>query len=109
MEELVDERGTEARLEELSDAVGSAVLKITGELDISNVGSVQTAIQATFGGGLDSLVFDLSELEFIDSSGLAMLLALAERIDTVELRRPSPLVCRLIELTGLAEVFKITT
>jgi len=86
MDELVDERDAKAGLEEVADALGSVVLKITGELDISNVGSIQAAIQANFSRGLDLIVFDLSELQFMDSSGLAMLLALAEMIDTVELR-----------------------
>ncbi len=108
MEELVDERGAVARLEEVTDALGSVVLKITGELDISNVGSIQAAIQATYGQGLDLIVFDLSEVSFMDSSGLAMLLALAERIGTVELRNPSGLVRRVIELTGVSGVFRIT-
>jgi len=108
MDELVDERDAKAGLEEVADALGSVVLKITGELDISNVGSIQAAIQANFSRGLDLIVFDLSELQFMDSSGLAMLLALAEMIDTVELRHPSVLVRRLIELTGLSGVFRIT-
>ncbi len=108
MEELVDERGAVARLEEVTDTLGSVVLKITGELDISNVGSIQAAIEATFGRGLDLIVFDLSELSFMDSSGLAMLLALVERIDAVELRNPSGIVRRVIELTGLSGVLRIS-
>ena len=107
MEELVDKRGAAVRLEEVTDALGSVVLRISGELDISSVGSIQAAIQATFGRGLDLIVLDLSEVSFMDSSGLAMLLALTETIETVELRNPSGLVRRVIELTGLCGVFRI--
>ena len=39
--------------------------------------------------------FDLGDLEFMDSSGLAMLLAVAERISVVELRGPRPLIRRV--------------
>ena len=92
MEELVDGRGPAVRLEEVTDAVGWVVLKITGELDISMLVRSRRAIEATFGRGLDLIVLDLSEVRSMDSSGLAMLLALAEAIETVELRNPSGLV-----------------
>jgi len=101
--------GARARLEELFDDSGTPVLKITGELDMSNVGSFRTAIDATFGQVSDRIVFDLSELGFLDSSGLAMLFAVAERVGIVELRRPRQMIRRVIELTGLSSVFLITS
>jgi anti-anti-sigma factor len=108
MEELIDLGGAEARLEEVSDASGVLVLKLTGELDLSNVGSFRAAIDATYGHGLDRIVFDLSGLKFMDSSGLAMFIAIAERVETVELRNPQPIIRRIIELTGLSDVLVLT-
>ena len=109
MDKLIDHSAAEARLEEVSDAAGTPVLKLSGELDLSNVGSLRAAIDATYGRGLDRIVFDLSELEFMDSSGLAMFVAIAERIATVELRNPRPVMRRIIELTGLSGVFLVTS
>lgn len=108
MDELTGREGAEARVEQLPDEQGAPVLKVTGELDISNVGSLRSVVDATFGTSLERIVFDLSELEFMDSSGLAMLLSVAERISTVELRSPRPVIRRVIELTGLSDVFVIT-
>jgi anti-sigma B factor antagonist len=108
VEELIDPGGSRARLEEVFDATGEPVLKVSGELDLSNVGSIRTAIEATVGRAVDRIVFDLSELRFMDSSGLAMLLAVAERVRTLELRRPPETVRRVIELTGLASAFVIS-
>jgi anti-sigma B factor antagonist len=92
----------------VQDDSGAPVFKLIGELDLSNVGSLRSAVDASFDEGPDRIVFDLSELQFMDSSGLAMLVAVAERIDTVELLNPRPMICTLIELTGLSGLFRIT-
>ena len=75
-------------MEQLPDEPGAPVLKVTGELDISNVGSLRSVVDATFGTSLDRIVFDLSELDFMDSSGLAMLLSVAERTSTRRAAQP---------------------
>ena len=55
------------------------------------------------------LVVDLTQLEFMDSSGIAMLLRAAGRVGTIEVRNPSDVVRRIIECTGLADVLHIET
>ncbi len=45
----------------------------------------------------------------MDSSGIAMLVSVAREGREVQLRNPSAIVRRLIELTGLAETFGITS
>jgi anti-anti-sigma factor len=69
---------------------------------------VRKAIEPVLELGPERIVFDLGELQFMDSSGLAVLLGVAERVPVVELRRPQPLICRVIELTGLTDSFVIT-
>ncbi len=44
----------------------------------------------------------------MDSSGLALLASVAQRVPEVELRDPSPIVRRLIELTGLVGILNVT-
>ena len=44
----------------------------------------------------------------MDSSGLALLASVARKVPEVELRDPSPIVRRLIELTGLAEILNVS-
>jgi anti-anti-sigma factor len=109
MAELAELGGARARLEEMADSSGARVLKLSGELDLSNVGSIRAAIEITYGGPVERLVFDLSDLEFMDSSGLAMFLGFAESIEMVELCNLRPIVRRIIEIAGLKGVFLLTT
>lgn len=108
MDELTSDDSVAARLEQSVDASGCPVFRITGELDVSNVGSVRSALEATVGRGMERIVFDLSELSFMDSSGLAVLLAMTGRAATVEIRDPQPIIRRVIELTGLSGTFVVT-
>lgn len=83
------------------------MVKITGELDISNVESVRLAIERVTADRPDVLIFELSELRFIDSSGIALLLGVARGIGAVRMRNPSPAVRRVVEVTGLTEVLPL--
>jgi len=109
MEGLIQAGGAEATVESLQDASGVPIVKVSGEVDMSNVDVVRAAVDRAIAEDPDRIVFDLGELKFMDSSGLAMLLAVAERIPVVELRRPRPLLRRVIELTGLSDAFVISS
>jgi anti-anti-sigma factor len=84
-----------------------AVLTLSGELDFSNVDNVRTDLQTAMTDKPARLVFELSQLDFIDSSGLAFLLEAARAAPAVEVRAPSPAVRRLLELTGLSRVLPV--
>ena len=98
--------GAEA-IVEFQDDSGTPIIKIAGEVDMSNAALVREAVDLVIAHDPERVVFDLGELQFMDSSGLAMLLGFAERIAVVELRRPLPLIRRIIELTGLSSAFVI--
>jgi anti-sigma B factor antagonist len=106
-EELMQAGGAVATVESLGDASGTPVVRVSGEVDMSNVDVVRAAVDLAISPDTDRIVFDLGDLEFMDSSGLAMLLAVAERVSVVELRRLRPLLRRVIELTGLSNSFLI--
>jgi anti-anti-sigma factor len=97
--EAVDDGGTEG---------GVAVVRLTGEIDISNADQLGDALEAIVGPDARRLVVDLDGLEFMDSAGIAMLLRTASRMDAVELRNPSDVMRRIIECTGLTGVFRMT-
>jgi anti-anti-sigma factor len=101
--------GAAASVESRQDASGVPIVKVTGEVDMSNVDVVREAVNLAISHDPDRIVFDLGDLEFMDSSGLAMLLAVAERISVVELRSAPPLIRRVIELTGLSDAFVIAS
>lgn len=81
---------------------------VAGEIDASTAPALDEAIRhLPIGKG--AVVLDLSGVSFIDSSGLRVLISLAGRANdegrSVVLRHPSPTVARLLEITGLAEMF----
>lgn len=87
--------------------VGVPVITLTGEIDVSNVDLLRATIEPAIETAPERVVFDLTGLEFMDSSGVALLLHAATRAGSVHLRRPSSIVRRIIEITGLTDVLHI--
>jgi anti-anti-sigma factor len=86
---------------------GAPVIGLQGELDLSNVDAVRGALEDLLAAEPARVVFDLSGLSFMDSSGIALLIQTAERAGRIELQKPSPVVRRLIESMGLATVLGV--
>jgi anti-sigma B factor antagonist len=102
----LDNERASAALGTSFDASGAPVIRLAGELDISNVASIESQLESIISSS-PRVSFDLSALTFMDSSGIAMFLRAAERTGTVALRRPSDTIRRVIRATGLTEVFEI--
>lgn len=107
MAELAGEDDGLASAEQSVDEWGTPIVKLKGELDMSSVGLVRGVIESAIEAASGRLIFDLSDLDFMDSSGIAALLVAAKRVDSVEIRHPTPIVRRILESTGLAAVFAI--
>jgi anti-anti-sigma factor len=88
-----------------------ATVALRGELDLSGVDRARQAIEQAESGQSQLLVLDLSELDFIDSTGLEVLLRAARRAHDEERRlivaRPSRYVRRLLELTAIDQSLDI--
>jgi anti-anti-sigma factor len=90
-------------------AGGDERLQLLGELDLSVVGSVDREMRRAEAGDASRIVLDLEELEFLDASGIRLLLQLNDRSKSngsrLRIRRArAPQVQRVIELTGAAAV-----
>lgn len=85
------------------DPDGTLVVAIAGELDMSNVEDVRAALE-DIGAGAPGLAFDLSALAFMDSSGIALLLQIADRSGSLRVRNVPPLIRRIFETMGMDEV-----
>ena len=85
---------------------GVWVFTLRGEHDISIEPTFQRRLEQAFDAG-STVIVDLSEVEFMDSSGVALLLHAAARAGSVHLRQPSSIVRRIIEITGLTDVLHI--
>jgi anti-sigma B factor antagonist len=99
---------------------GIANICVQGEVDLANAAELQAlgedAVSDSGGaGGSDrsggGVRIDLSEVTFIDSTGLAALLAIRHRAGEtgrkIILDRPSPRVRKILDITGLAGAFAI--
>ncbi|HEY7136207.1 MAG TPA: STAS domain-containing protein [Acidimicrobiia bacterium] len=91
------------------DPSGVPVVALAGEIDISCIDAVEAVVQPLLDGTHERLVFDLNAVDFIDSSGLAVLLQAAARVGTVTLRSPSPLLVRILDSNGLLQVLAVET
>ncbi|GIH94296.1 STAS domain-containing protein [Planobispora siamensis] len=77
---------------------GTAVLAVTGEIDMSNAPALEAGVARSAGDGV--LVVDLSGVDYLDSAGLSVLFAHAERIRVVA----NPLIAPVLIVSGLTEV-----
>lgn len=86
-------------------------LRLVGELDIGTAARLRDSLGWATAEGVRSIVVDLSELEFVDSSGLQELVVALkrqrERDGDVVLRAPNPRIRRVLEIVGFDKVFTI--
>lgn len=91
---------------------GAAVVVVAGELDLAAVDTLRTVL-ARPEAQSDTLIFDLRDVTFIDSSGLSVIVASHQRLRqaqgrfAVVIAHPSS-VLRLFELCGLTDTLTIT-
>jgi anti-anti-sigma factor len=102
MDQLADE--PRARLSVADDADRVRV-RLAGELDIASLAALQPDLDALLRRPRQPLLLDLAELEFMDSSGVAILIRLANHFGKVESREPTVAVRRVLETLGLTDRF----
>lgn len=104
---LEDSGGPESSVQTSLDESGTPIIYISGEVDLANADSIAAAIEPIVAKGPERLIVDASGLEFMDSSGIALLLRWARDSVRVELRNPSRIIRRTIESMGLTDVLHI--
>jgi anti-anti-sigma factor len=87
---------------------GVPIMRIRGEMDLSNVDSIGATIREAVGSAAPGLIVDLSQLEYLDSSGVRLLFqvadALEERGRVMRAVVPSTAaIRRVLELADLAQ------
>ncbi|MGY3339909.1 anti-sigma B factor antagonist [Streptomyces filamentosus] len=75
---------------------GTPVLRVVGEIDMSNADALAAALDALAG----RLVVDLTEVEYLDSAALSVLFAHSHRVELVA----RPLLTPVLTISGLAEL-----
>lgn len=91
---------------------GTCRLVLRGELDIASAHSVGDRLNMLLADHR-TIALDLSELSFIDSTGLGVLVRATDAADqngaVLTIAALSETVMRVVELTGLAERLHLTT
>lgn len=94
-------------IEVATDSDGMPVVVLRGELDFATAPIAETALSSILDGSPERLVFDLTDVSFLDSSGIAVLVRSTHQAGSVVVRNPSTVVRRVIECTGLEETLHI--
>lgn len=105
------EPGSDFRIEEEYPREGTVVLALHGDADLHVAGELSDRLSVAIDGGASSLVLDLTEVSFVDSMTLGVLVGNAKRVraDGGEMRLvvPRPSIRRIFEVTLLDRVFPL--
>jgi anti-anti-sigma factor len=89
----------------------TASYKPTGRLDASTASAHEKSVQELLVGEVSSIAIDLSELDFLSSAGLRVLLVAAKAAKTkggkVVLISPKPAVLDVLEASGFDKLVQI--
>jgi anti-anti-sigma factor len=93
-----------------SDVHGGAVtLHLTGELDVASAPALRDEVVRLISEGRTTIAFDCSELDFVDSTGLGVLIGARARClaanGSVSLIGVKPTLQRLLAVTGIESLF----
>jgi anti-sigma B factor antagonist len=91
----------------------TAVVTIGGELGYDTAAQLRSALLQLSQEEAGVLVLDMSAVEFLDSTGISLLVQAKQRFDAegaaFVLRHPPARVTRVLEVAGLADLFAIET
>jgi anti-anti-sigma factor len=88
------------------------LVRVHGEIDVSNARDLVDAIQGSVSNGAQGLVLDLSQTRYVDSAAVELLFRLASRFDArrlvlrVVVPSDSP-IRAVLELTGLPRAVRL--
>ena len=95
----------------VSEHEGETVVRAAGELDVNTAPELREQLARLIGEDSRRIVVDLSEVSFVDSTALSVLVSALKRLrqadGDLELAAPNPSVRRVFEITGLTRLFTI--
>lgn len=90
---------------------GWTVLEVTGEVDVATAPTFRERLVSLVSSGHTRLIIDLTPTEFLDSTGLGVLVGALKRIREADgelaLVVPQERLVKLFDITGLSKVFTI--
>ena len=85
------------------------VVKVAGRMDLVSAPELEAALNESL-DGVEELVFDFSELEYISSAGLRVLLTSYKKMNsqgTMTIININDIIREIFEVTGFAEIFTV--
>lgn len=107
------EKGTTSTTFEVTRAQpgGETEVAVTGELDVYTSPRLRDLLDGLSDDEARTVVFDLSGMHFVDSTGLGLLVSALTRAQdlggSARLRAPNPATAKLLEITGLGHLFAV--
>jgi len=106
----VPDGGRNLRIE-VADTTSPTTVVLTGEIDLSTARRVREALIAISNSGETNVVVDMTNVTFMDSTGLSALVGPLKRFRSMNgeivLRSPTKGVRKVLEISGLTRVFSI--
>lgn len=89
----------------------STVLKLRGELDVATAPVLEGGLACAFAPKPSSMVLDMTDLTFLDSTGIRVLVTAARQAEgdgcSIVLMAPNAQVLRVLRLTGVDRLIAI--
>lgn len=87
------------------------ILSFSGKITSDNIFDLNSKVKAIFENGVYDCILNISELEYINSTGIALLLTIARTVEQnrgkMILTRPTQFVQELFDMTDLSGRFQI--
>jgi anti-sigma B factor antagonist len=104
------ERGVEMELSLTSRAEGEfEIIEVGGEIDVYTAPKLREAIVAAVDAGHTRLIIDVQKVEFLDSTGLGVLVGALKRVradsGSLDIVCTQERILKIFEITGLDKVF----
>jgi anti-sigma B factor antagonist len=98
-------------LNEYSAAPGRTVVEVSGEIDVYTAPRLREALISLVDAGSYRLIIDMEGVEFLDSTGLGVLVGGLKRVRAhdggIDLVCTQGKILRIFRITGLSKVFPI--
>lgn len=96
---------------QITECEGWAVIAPIGEVDLATAPRIRQEGVRVVAGGARQVVVDLGGVDFLDSLGAGVLVALRKRVaavgGTLRLARPEPQVARVLRLAGVDRAIEV--
>jgi anti-sigma B factor antagonist len=94
-----------------SDTPGSTVVAVGGEIDVYSAPKLRERLISLVDAGSYHLIVDMEAVEFLDSTGLGVLVGGLKRVRShdgwIDLVCTQSRILRIFRITGLSKVFSI--